>query len=332
MRGNVPRAPDSLRTPGEKLASGVGFVHPPGRVTTTHTGERCPDCEGRTYVLRGEGRHARAYPCRCSATCRVCEGMKRALPQAASGFDGSVAPRSHDAMTDCACTARDERLKLLSAARLPAALAHASLHNYRPRNDSQESALAHAQDFIRGFKLEEGTEGFLLSGRTQTGKSHLLVGTLVHLAMQRGVPVRYVDANLLFEAIRRGFTQGRSGGELVEPLAEADVLAIDQVGLGRSSPFEQDTLDELIRRRYNAGRSTLLATSLSLAAEEPTSRKKGTEGREQAPLLRHVVGESAYSRLSAMCRFVQLNNAPNRRQHRFLEHSREAHRYRGQKR
>ena len=54
------------------------------------------------------------------------------------------------------------------------------------------------------------------------------------------------------------------GQAIIGPLSEVDVLAIDELGKGRGSPFELDTMDELIARRYNAGRTTLFATNYSL--------------------------------------------------------------------
>ena len=52
----------------------------------------------------------------------------------------------------------------------------------------------------------------------------------------------------------------KSGGEIIQPLSEVEVLAIDELGRGRGSAFELETMDELIARRYNAGRVTLFGT------------------------------------------------------------------------
>ena len=88
------------------------------------------------------------------------------------------------------------------------------------------------------------------------------------------------------------------------------MLAIDEIGKGRGSAFEMDTLDELIARRYNSGRTTLFATNFSLAAE--TGGKGGGgyvdpvefEQRTQS-LLRAKVGERIYSRLHEMCHAIE---------------------------
>ncbi|MGC4115886.1 MAG: hypothetical protein QM765_15095 [Myxococcales bacterium] len=85
------------------------------------------------------------------------------------------------------------------------------------------------------------------------------------------------------------------------------VLAIDEIGKGRGSAFEMDTLDELIARRYNAGRTTLFATNFSLASEtgktgyvDPVEFERQTQS-----LLRGRVGERIYSRLHEMCHAIE---------------------------
>ncbi len=114
----------------------------------------------------------------------------------------------------------------------------------------------------------------MLSGPVGTGKTHLLAATLAHLVLEVGVQARYVEISLLYATIRRGFQEGKSGGEIIGPLSEVEVLAIDELGKGRGSPFEMETMDELIARRYNAHRTTLFATNYSLESE----RKNGAHG------------------------------------------------------
>jgi len=88
---------------------------------------------------------------------------------------------------------------------------------------------------------------------------------------------------------------------------ELDVLAIDEIGKGRGTPFEMDTLDELIARRYNAGRTTLFATNLSLAGETPRAGLTDPVEFERTSqgLLRVRVGERIYSRLHEMCHALE---------------------------
>ena len=117
------------------------------------------------------------------------------------------------------------------------------------------------------------------------------------------------------------------GGEIIGPLSEVQVLAIDEMGKGRGSQFEMETLDELIARRYNAGRTTLFATNYSLEPERKSVRTAAPSGyrttedaknaARDVELLRERVGERIYSRLCEMCGFVELpKETPDQRRMR----------------
>src|SRR5258707_212674 len=80
-------------------------------------------------------------------------------------------------------------------------------------------------------------------------------------------------------------------------------------GKGRLSPFELETLDELISRRYNAGRTTLFGTNYSLRppdrARAPyVSSEDLKQAGKESQLLYDRVGDRIYSRLCEMCDFV----------------------------
>jgi DNA replication protein DnaC len=184
----------------------------------------------------------------------------------------------------------------------------ASFESFRPSNAEQ----ARAQQVAREFALKyPQSRGYILSGPVGTGKTHLLSATLKHLALEVGARVAYVEISLLYAQIRRGFQDGRSGGEIIQPLSQVDVLAIDELGKGRGSAFELDTLDELIARRYNAGRVTLFATNYSLKSPEDraqrgyVSTEAMVDATKESKLLCDRVGDRIYSRLCEMCEFVE---------------------------
>jgi DNA replication protein DnaC len=151
-----------------------------------------------------------------------------------------------------------------------------------------------------------------------------LASALTHLSLELGVECRYVEISLLYATIRRGFQEGKSGGEIIGPLSEVEVVAIDELGKGRGSQFELETLDELIARRYNAGRTTLFATNYSLEPERRSTKLPGYRTSEdvkgaakELELLRERVGERIYSRLCEMCDFVELpSGTPDQRRMR----------------
>jgi DNA replication protein DnaC len=191
--------------------------------------------------------------------------------------------------------------------------ARAAFDNYVVGFASQDAAKKTGVGFATAYKKAQPNKGFILSGPVGTGKTHLLCAALGHLMLEVGVPVHYVEISLLYATIRRGFQENKSGGEIIDPLSKVDVLAIDELGKGRGSPFELETLEELIARRYNAGRTTLFATNYPLAPERRSVRAATHRSSEELKsagkepeLLRERVGERIYSRLCEMCEFVEL--------------------------
>jgi DNA replication protein DnaC len=265
-------------------------------------------------MLVREGDRAVAKICSCSQQCAVCGGSGYIYVKQEEEFSRKVGKREYEVLAPCSCRLLKRRVGQLGEAGIPGVLAQASFESFRSFNEAQDAARRSAFGFAQGYSKGGGSKGFILSGPVGTGKSHLLVSALTYLALELGVQVRYQEISLLFATIRRGFQEGKSGGEIIGPLSEVEVLAIDELGKGRGSPFEMETLDELIARRYNAGRTTLFATNFALDPERRGQRSvRGyveTEELEKAgkdsKLLRDRVGERIYSRLCEMCEFVQL--------------------------
>ena len=284
----------------------------------------CMKCGGRSYLLEARGPRAQARACACASPCPRCDGSGYTLQVQSATFSERVGPRRYEVMVPCSCRLLKQRVALYNAADIPGLYAGVSLEGFSVSSPSQPVAegLGRAREVATRFafnydKANPG-RGFILSGPVGTGKTHLLAAALGHLALERGVGAQYVEISLLYATIRNGFQAGKSGGEIIQPLSEVPVLAIDELGKGRGSAFEQETLDELIARRYNAGRTTLFATNHPLEPERRTVRTgasatppgyrataTATAGKD-VELLRERVGERIYSRLCQMCEFVEL--------------------------
>ncbi len=216
--------------------------------------------------------------------------------------------RDYEVVTACPRARLQKRATLYNQAHLPAVQSLATFETYKPSNAEQHRALQVVKEFAFRWPTQRG---FVLSGPVGTGKTHLLSATLKHVAIELGVNVSYVEISLLYSQIRRGFQDGKSGGEIIGPLSQVDVLAIDELGKGRGSQFELETLDELIARRYNAGKVTLFATNYSLKPPEERAQRGyfGTEtvleSAKDSKLLCDRVGDRIYSRLCEMCEFVE---------------------------
>jgi DNA replication protein DnaC len=274
----------------------------------------CAVCRGRGYQVSATANRAVAHVCSCMASCAHCGGQGYVLAVREETFSQKMGPRRYEAVSPCVCRVLRTRVEAFNQVGIPGVLARAGFDNYLPFHEAHDAAKQAATRFASSYRRGVPTRGFIISGPVGSGKTHLVAAALGHLVLEVGIQARYREISLLFADIRRGFQEGKSGGEIIGPLSEVDVLAIDELGRGRGSPFELETLDELIARRYNAGRTTLFATNYSLEPERkarPHARSgyRSTEEAAQprdSELLRDRVGERIYSRLCEMCEFVSL--------------------------
>jgi len=274
----------------------------------------CPKCKGQMYLRQRQGDRAFAEVCACTRECRRCNGSGFVYQTREETFSARVGPKQYEVVAPCPCKVLEKRVVRFADAGIPGVLATADFETYRPSNEAQDRAKKVAMTFAVSYRREQPPKGFVLAGPCGTGKTHLLVSVLSHLVLEAGANAKYVEISLLYATIRRGFNEQKSGGEIIGPLSEVEVLAIDELGKGRGSPFEMETLDELIARRYNAGRTTLFASNYSLEPEKKSVRHASGYTKSEdvkstakdSDLLRDRVGERIYSRLCEMSEFVEL--------------------------
>jgi DNA replication protein DnaC len=260
----------------------------------------CVRCGGGGAVVRPAGEFALAALCECQQGCTRCEGSGRIFEEK----DG------YRFLAACVCQRVRQGIALFNGAQLPSRCSDQELSTLRPQFEEQRSAWMMAEGLCVHFVPGQTRDGLLISGPVGTGKTHLLASILRYLTLESRVACRYAEISFLYSEIRRGFGEGRSSLDIIAPLAEVPVLAIDELGKGKMSPFEQETVDELVSRRYNAGRPTFFATNYRLSEKAERAPFTSTRERvEEAKLdlpLRERVGERVWSRLQQMCRMVEL--------------------------
>ena len=117
-------------------------------------------------------------------------------------------------------------------------------------------------DFVRR------KEDLLLTGKSGTGKSHLLQAFVLK-ACEQGLRVRYARGVDLLDDLHAGLADGTYRQRL-KRWASPDLLVIDDVGLGQlrqrdDEPTAAHTLFNLIDRRHGHA-TTALASNIKLSA------------------------------------------------------------------
>jgi len=230
--------------------------------------------------------------------CPLCEGNAH-IPIWRDGYRYSK---------PCPGAYMDRRIDLFNRARIPARYAEADITNFVPRDAAHAAIIEGLFTWVAGF--EPGDRGRVWAGPVGTGKTHLMVACLRRFTLEKGLGCRYVEFSHLLGELRKLYGEGRSEAEILSPLASIPVLAIDELGKGRSTDFEMRIIDELITRRYNdASVSTLFATNYY-----PTAHRGGPKGDDGRVTLADRIGARSESRIYELCDFIFLEGSDYRRE------------------
>jgi DNA replication protein DnaC len=265
--------------------------------------QACPRCHGAEILFTPTAERSLASVCECVAECQLCHGTGRLFREK----DGALFAEL------CGCSSRKRRVELYNRANIPLHFCGKGFGSFQAYESALGAVRQRVESFAQGYP--NFGKGVLLWGRTGTGKTHLLTAALQYLTLERGVPARYVEFSFLVSEIKEAFMRNVSALVALAPLADVEVLAIDELGKGRSTEFERETLDELISRRYNANRTTIFATNFNAA---PRKAEPASGGAWSNPLqvareglsdqhLQERVGDRTFSRLAEMAEPIQVN-------------------------
>ena len=252
----------------------------------------CEKCHGVGYAITQRGEYAHATACVCQMSCDRCGGRRFVITEQ----DG------YEVAKPCSCAAIEKRVRLYNEAGIPARFARKSLSDYEAKRFNGRLKMK-LLDYQRKFRLSEA-RGFLLAGAPGTGKTHLVTAVLHFLSLERGIACRFIDFFELTAQIRSTYgdnDKGISESSIIEPLVRVPVLAIDELGKGQGTAWELSIVDQLISRRYNAGR-IVLATSNYFPERDQRARQatanRTHKSERVATSLEERVGSRIFSRLT----------------------------------
>jgi DNA replication protein DnaC len=117
----------------------------------------------------------------------------------------------------------------------------------------------------------------------------------------------FKDFFYLLSELKQAYSEGTGENQVIMPLIETEVLVIDELGKGRSNEWELNILDQLISKRYNASKKTLITTNY-------VTYDVAKELGEEHEILEVRIGERIASRLYEMCEFMYLEGRDYRKE------------------
>lgn len=228
-----------------------------------------------------------------------------------------VRPGGSRAIETCECQAEQRVARLLHRASIPARYEHCSLDSYEPHYHGADRSLAAAhlmaRRFVDGYPVTTDGHGLLLTGSVGVGKTHLAVGILHALIVEKGVHGLFCDYRELLKEIQHSYNAqvATTEMEILQPVFDAEVLVLDELGASKPTEWVWDTVALVLNTRYNDKRTTLITTNYSNLPEARTmSRNTPLKDKLERTVsdesLGDRIGERMRSRLAEMCVVVEM--------------------------
>jgi len=202
--------------------------------------DSCPECGGRGWLVVADGGAGTARPC----ACRERDAASRLLT--AAGIPARYQSCKISSFSTASGTAR-ERAQLLNA---------------------RSIAERYVEEFVQDGGFQKS--GLLFMGPPGAGKTHLAVGVLRAIVERYRVHGRFVEFTTLIHQIQATFdaSSAESKRQILDPLADAELLVLDELGAQQPTPWVRDILYLIINTRYTRRLPTLFTTNYRL--EPPT--------------------------------------------------------------
>lgn len=254
------------------------------------------------------------------AACPVCDG---------TGWKSVAVPGKASRVARCDCRISARNHLLLEKAEIPSRYRNCTLENFSLQDVSPSiaNALHDALQFVQKYPLEK--KGLLLTGSIGVGKTHLAVGIIQALVQEKGIPSVFCDYRELLKEIQNSYNPAVQATELqiLQPVLEAEVLVLDELGAVKSSEWVWDTVSYILNSRYNEQKTTIITTNFpdapSGSAPKDHSRLGGKSREEEnarAAAREETLGDRITdrmrSRLHEMCRVRTLKGSDFRTSHK----------------
>lgn len=140
--------------------------------------------------------------------------------------------------------------------------------DFQAADEGQQRALRVAQAYAAEWpEMRRRGTCLIFSGNPGTGKTHLACA-IANAVLARGHAAVFTTVSDALRAIRRAYDKdaGISESEALDAFARPELLILDEIGTDYGTDHSKTLLFDLINRRYEHVRPTIILTNLDAAA------------------------------------------------------------------
>ena len=166
----------------------------------------------------------------------------------------------------CVCVAGEQRETAHAAAERWRRMMPKKMHRWTLDSCPNEQLVISVYEWFKTNPIDTG-RGLVIMGMSGRGKTGAAVGILRYFH-ERGHRVYFTAVQDLLESTKEGFEDKTNLDEGARPLvraARAHVLVLDDLGAERVTDWTAAAIDNLVRKRYNTERPTIITSNLSAA-------------------------------------------------------------------
>lgn len=156
--------------------------------------------------------------------------------------------------------------KLVEGAEIPRRFTGRTFENYKVEdgNIAQADALLRASKFAANFpRAMELGANFVFCGKPGAGKTHLACAIGNAVIANHGARVLFSTVFDVIQRVKATYSDKNQSERLVmQGFTEPDLLILDEVGVQFGTDYEKVIITDLINRRYNDMRPTIILSNL----------------------------------------------------------------------